>query len=477
MMNAISKLLVANRGEIACRIFRACRSMGIATVAVHSEADRDSLHVSLADEAMEIGPAPAPESYLNSDAVLAAARESGADAVHPGYGFLAENADFARAIRQSGMIWIGPAPETIDAMGDKECARAIARQCGVPILPGSARFVSADEVRLECAALEVNFPILVKAAAGGGGIGMRVVDSLEELRAKVETTQKLAERTFGDPSVYLERYVANARHVEVQIFGFGDGTGIHLFDRDCTIQRRFQKIIEEAPAPALPPAVRELLHSAALKLVSAQHYLGAGTVEFIYDCDREEVYFLEMNTRIQVEHAVTEMITGTDLVDWQIKAAAGTFEQLPSQEAVTGSGHAVECRIYSERPEKNFFPSPGTLEKLRFPEEGEGLRIDTGVREGDSITPFYDPMIAKVIAAGVDRAAAIDRMCQALKAVEISGVGTNIAFLLEVLRDPEFAQVEMTTRYVDRRQQAARRDQGVSESPEANKAGTMARAT
>jgi len=450
-MPSITKLLVANRGEIACRVIRTCKEMGIGTVAVHSEADREALHVSLADTAVEIGPPPAPKSYLDKQAVLAAASHAGADAIHPGYGFLAENAGFARAVQEAGLTWIGPAPETIEAMGDKERARAIAGDSDVPILPGSERFASSEEAALLEASATVGFPMLVKAAAGGGGIGMRVVDKPEALASQVETTQKLAERTFGNPSVYLERYVANARHIEVQIFGFGDGTGVHLFDRDCTIQRRFQKVIEEAPAPELPGVIRDKLHGAALNLVASQRYLGAGTVEFIYDCDREDIYFLEMNTRIQVEHAVTEMITGTDLVRWQIEAAAGTLTP-PRQDEIRHDGHAIECRIYAERPEKNFLPSPGVLERLGFPQEAAGLRIDTGVREGDRITPFYDPMIAKVIASGADRNAAIARMMDALAEIQIEGVGTNLAFLSEVLADPEFVQAGMTTRYVDNRQ-------------------------
>lgn len=450
-MPGITKLLVANRGEIACRVIRTCKDMGIATVAVYSEADRDALHVSLADMAEEIGPPPAPKSYLDKYAVLAAARRTGVEAIHPGYGFLAESADFARTVGEAGLTWVGPLPETIEAMGDKERARAIARACDVPVLPGSDRFASIDEQALTSAARTVGFPMLVKAAAGGGGIGMRVVGAADALASQVETTQKLAERTFGDPSVYLERYVANARHIEVQVFGFGDGTGVHLFDRDCTVQRRFQKVIEEAPAPALSEAVCERLRAAALSLVRSQCYLGAGTVEFIYDCDREDIYFLEMNTRIQVEHAVTEMITGTDLVRWQIEAAAGALTA-PAQEMIAADGHAIECRIYAERPEKNFLPSPGILEYLRFPDPTADLRIDTGVREGDSITPFYDPMIAKIIASGVDRDAAIVRMLGALATIRIEGVGSNLDFLREVLADPEFVQASMTTRYVDNRQ-------------------------
>ncbi|MGE0611306.1 MAG: acetyl/propionyl/methylcrotonyl-CoA carboxylase subunit alpha, partial [Hyphomicrobiales bacterium] len=448
-------LHVANRGEIACRIMRTSREKGNATVAVHSEADANAMHVASADMAMAIGPAPAAKSYLNVEAILDAAAKSGADAVHPGYGFLSENANFARAVAAAGLTWVGPAPGAIEAMGDKERARGIAVACDVPVLPGSERFAGEDRGTLEAAAGQVGFPLLVKAAAGGGGIGMRVVGDAADLPAQVETTQKLAGRTFGDPSVYLERYVPNARHVEVQVFGFGNGEGVHLHDRDCTVQRRFQKIIEEAPAPGLPDAVRSRLHEAALSLVRQQKYLGAGTVEFIYDCDREEVYFLEMNTRIQVEHTVTEMITGTDLVRWQIEAATGLLTS-PSQVQVRPAGHSIECRIYAERPEKNFLPSPGTLEVLHFPPGADDLRVDTGVREGDRITPYYDPMIAKVIAKGADRGAAIDRMREALSQTEIAGVGTNLAFLLEVLDDADFRDMRVTTRFIETRQARAK---------------------
>ena len=448
-MPPITKLLIANRGEIACRIMRTCREMGIATVAVHSEADREAMHVGEAEEAIEIGPPPAAKSYLDMDAVLNAAKTSGADAIHPGYGFLAESAVFALRVLDAGLTWVGPAPKTIAAMGDKERAREIAAESGVPILPGSQRFADGEIEDLDGVVAPIGLPLLVKAAAGGGGIGMRVVEDAEKLVGAIETTQKLAGRTFGDPSVYLERYVANARHVEVQVFGFGNGEGVHLFDRDCTIQRRFQKVIEEAPAPDLPDEVRTRLHDAALSLVRSQRYLGAGTVEFIYDCDREEVTFLEMNTRIQVEHAATEMITGVDLVRWQIEAAAGDLKAAATPDS---DGHAIECRIYAERPEKNFFPSPGSLETLRLPEESPHLRIDTGVCEGDDITPFYDPMIAKIIARGEGRAEAISAMKDALLQTEISGVGTNVAFLIEVLGDPEFQAMTVTTRYVEQRQ-------------------------
>jgi acetyl/propionyl-CoA carboxylase alpha subunit len=447
-MKSVDKLLIANRGEIACRIIRTCKKMGIPTVAVYSEADRDALHVKSADEAYEIGPSPVNESYLKAEAILQIMKESGANAVHPGYGLLSENAGFARVVQQAGYVWIGPDPATIDVMGDKERARELAISLDVPVLPGSGRIGPDDSSEHTDIVGKIGFPLLVKAAAGGGGIGMRQVSSSEKLVAQIETTQKLAERIFGDPSVFLERYVAKARHVEIQVFGFGNGQGIHLFDRDCTIQRRFQKIIEEAPAPSLPKGIRKEMQDAALKLVQHQKYLGAGTVEFIYDCDREDFYFLEMNTRIQVEHAVTEMVTGVDLVRWQIEAASGSFTSA-LQDDYEQTGHALECRIYAERPEKNFMPSPGTLVLLQFPEQADDLRIDTGVEQGDTITPFYDPMIAKIIASGNDRSAAISRMLLALSETKIEGLGTNLDFLSEVLADPEFANVNITTNYIE----------------------------
>jgi len=433
---ALSRILVANRGEIACRILRTCREMGIDTVAVHSEADARALHVEMAGRAVGIGPPPAAESYLDQAALLAAARESGADAVHPGYGFLAESASFAAAVEAAGLAWIGPRPSTIADMGDKERARDIARAAGVPVLAGSARFRAGDTAGLDEASREVGFPLLVKAAAGGGGIGMTLVDSPPTLAPQVERTCALAKRSFGDDSVYLERFVARARHVEVQVFGFGDGEGVHLFDRDCSVQRRYQKIVEEAPAPALPDAVREAMRAAALALVRHQRYRGAGTVEFVYDVERESFHFLEMNTRIQVEHTVTEMITGIDLVRCQIELAGGTLARAAL--AVQPRGAALECRVYAERPEKNFLPSPGVLTRFELPATGPALRIDHGLRAGDRITPYYDPLLAKVITHGADRGEAIARMCEALDAVAIEGPSTNLAFLGRLLRDAGF---------------------------------------
>jgi 3-methylcrotonyl-CoA carboxylase alpha subunit len=394
------------------------------------------------------------ESYLRAERVLDAARAAGADAVHPGYGFLAENETFAAAVAKAGLVWVGPTPDSIGDMGDKERARLLAKAAGVPVLPGSARFSPGDGEGLLEAGREVGFPLLVKASAGGGGIGMRRIDREEDLAAGVETTQGMAQRAFGDGTVYLERYIPRARHVEVQVFGFGDGHAIHLHERDCSIQRRFQKIVEESPAPLLPEPVRQAMFDAAVALCRQERYRGAGTVEYVVDADTHDFYFLEMNTRIQVEHPVSEMNTGLDLVGMQLQLAAHLPTPVRTQSDVTTRGHAIECRLYAERPAKGFLPSTGTLERFRMPPGGDGLRIDCGVREGDRITHFYDPMIAKVIAHGADRGAAIDRMLEALAQVEIAGVETNLAFLRRTLDHPAFRAGEVTTGFVEQHKAA-----------------------
>ena len=444
----MQKLLIANRGEIACRIMRSARSLGIATVAVYSEADADARHVAEADEALPIGPPAAKESYLVADKIIAAARESDADAVHPGYGFLAENARFAQAVEDAGLIWVGPTAESITAMGDKERARTIARDAGLPIVPGSARLTMDDPAGLDDAAEAVGFPLLVKASAGGGGIGMRQVDELARLTDVVSATQTMAERAFGDGTVYLERLVQRPRHVEIQVFGHGDGRGFHLMERECSVQRRFQKIVEEAPSPAVDSGLRARMTDAALALVERERYRGAGTVEFILAPDGE-FYFLEMNTRIQVEHPATEMITGLDLVGLQLRLARGEDLSGLAPPADGPHGHAIECRIYAENPDKNFLPSPGLLERFAPPPEGEGIRLDTGVAEGDRITPFYDPMIAKLVAHGSDRAGAIDRMLAALGVFHIEGIVTNIDFLRRVIDHGAFRAGNTHTGFVD----------------------------
>lgn len=444
----MKRILIANRGEIACRIIKAARALGIETVAVYSEADENALFVERADQAVKIGPAPASESYLRVEALLEAASQSGADAVHPGYGFLAENATFAQRVRTAGLTWIGPEPKSIDDMGDKERAREIARAAGVPILPGSERFSSCDPEAIQAAARMVGFPLLVKACAGGGGIGMQRVDDPAKLLKAVESTQSAAKRGFGDDHVYFERYVPRARHVEIQIFGLGDGRAFHLFERDCSVQRRFQKIIEESPAPNLPADMLERMAQSARDLASVQNYSGAGTVEFLVDAETTDFYFLEMNTRIQVEHAVTELICDVDLVGMQIRHAGG--EDLEKElSAIKRNGAALECRLYAENPARRFLPAPGTLETFRPPAGMDKVRIDTGVRQGDRITPYYDPMIAKLIAWGEDRGTAVERAITALHSFEIGGLATNREFLLAVLRENDFRRGDVSTGYID----------------------------
>lgn len=419
------------------------------TVAVYSEADANAAHVVEADEAVAIGPSPARDSYLQAEAVLAAARDSGADAIHPGYGFLSENADFARRVIANGLLWVGPSPESIVNMGDKQRARDIAIAAGVPVVPGSRRF-GAEDGRWQEAADAVGYPLLVKAAAGGGGIGMRRVDKPEPLAGTIAATRSMAAKAFGDATIYMERYVPKARHIEVQVFGFGNGEAIHLFERDCSLQRRFQKVIEESPAPGLPEATRNAMAEAALRLACATQYAGAGTVEFIFDVESSVFFFLEMNTRIQVEHPVTEMVTGRDLVGMQLDFAAGALASM-SQGDIGTDGHAIECRLYAEDPAKNFLPSPGPITVYEEPPASASLRIDSAYRVGDVVTPFYDPMIAKLIVRGPTRAAAIARAAEALRAFRIEGLKTNRDFLLACLADPDFVAGHVHTGFIETR--------------------------
>ncbi len=444
----MKKILVANRGEIACRVFRSSRALGLANVAVYSDADADSAHVQAADQSVGVGPAPARESYLRVEKVLDAARETGADAIHPGYGFLSENAEFAQSVIDAGLVWIGPSPETIRQMGDKQRARQIAEAAGVPVVPGSTRFEPGMLEGLEQAAEAVGYPLLVKAAGGGGGIGMRRVDGPDKLTETVVATQSMAQKSFGNGAVFLERFVPKARHVEIQVFGFGDGRAIHLFERDCSLQRRFQKVIEEARAPGLPPRVTDAMAAAAVRLCEATRYSGAGTVEFIVDAESFEFFFLEMNTRIQVEHPVTEMITGRDLVAMQIELARGSLAFIPQAE-IKAHGHAIECRLYAEDPNKMFMPAPGPLATFRPPMDMAHLRIDSGYREGDVVTPFYDPMVAKVVAWGEDREEARRRAVEALRAFSIDGIRSNRHFLLACLGDENFVSGDVHTGFID----------------------------
>ena len=441
-------LLVANRGEIACRVIRAAKKLSLRTVAVYSEADSELPHVALADEAVLLGPPRASDSYLQAEKLLDAARRTGATLLHPGYGFLSESSAFARACEAAGIDFVGPTPQVIQMMGDKDEARQAAARAGVPILPGTGKLDVTDAEAVRIAGERTGFPLLVKAAAGGGGIGMRSVADPEQLVAAVQATSGMAQKSFGDGSVYLERYVQSARHVEIQLFGFGDGTAIHLFERDCSLQRRHQKVVEEARAPAIADEVREKIAAAAVALACACRYRGAGTVEFLYDTATQAFYFLEMNTRIQVEHPVTEMITGVDLVGAQLRLAMGELlqEEL-AQSSIVARGHAVEARVYAENPAKNFLPSPGVLTEFRLP-QGDGIRVDTGYREGNKVTPFYDPMIMKVIAHGQTREQAIERLQGALAELRITGITHNTPYLRAVLQHPAFRRAELHTGFL-----------------------------
>ena len=441
-------LLVANRGEIACRVIRAARRLSLRTVAVYSEADAELPHVSMADEAVLIGPARAADSYLQGEKLLEAARRTGATLLHPGYGFLSESAAFAKACESAGIGFVGPTAEVIAVMGDKDEARQAAARAGIPIVPGTGKLDVADAAAVEAAGERTGFPLLVKAAAGGGGIGMRAVADAGELLAAVQATSGMAQKAFGDGSVYLERYVQRARHVEIQLFGFGDGTAVHLFERDCSLQRRHQKVVEEARAPLIEDEVRRKMAAAAVALACACRYRGAGTVEFLYDSDTQAFYFLEMNTRIQVEHPVTEMITGIDLVGAQLRLAMGErLQDELAQSRIVAVGHAIEARIYAENPAKKFLPSPGVLTEFRLP-QGEGIRVDTGYREGNKVTPFYDPMIMKVVAHGPTRDQAIHRLQGALADLHISGITHNARYLQAVLQHRAFRAAELHTGFL-----------------------------
>ncbi len=441
------KILVANRGEIACRVIRTAQRMGIRTVAVYSDADEGARHVAMAGEAFRIGPPPARESYLRAGAIVEAALRSGACAIHPGYGFLSENAGFAEACAAAGLAFIGPPPAAIRAMGSKSAAKRIMEEAGVPLVPGYHGEDQSPE-RLAREAERIGFPVLVKATAGGGGKGMRAVAAAADFPEALAGARREALASFGDDRVLLERYLARPRHVEVQVFADTLGNVVHLFERDCSIQRRHQKVLEEAPAPGLAPATREEMGRAAVAAARAIGYVGAGTVEFLLDEDGR-FYFMEMNTRLQVEHPVTELITGQDLVEWQLRVAAG--EPLPlKQEALAITGHAIEARVYAEDPARDFLPSIGELVHLRAPRESAHVRVDTGVREGDSVTIHYDPMIAKLIVWDTTRDAAVRRLRSALAEYQVVGVTTNLAFLGAVAAHPAYAEAALDTRFLDR---------------------------
>lgn len=438
------KILIANRGEIAVRVARTARKMGVKTVAVYSNADASAPHVRACDEAVHIGPAAAAESYLRADKIIAACQQTGAEAVHPGYGFLSENEQFANALDDAGLVFIGPTAETIRAMGSKSAAKDLMEAANVPTTPGyQGEDQSVETFKRE--AERIGYPVLLKATAGGGGKGMRLVEKEDELEDALRSAQREAKSSFGDDRFLIEKYIARARHVEVQIFGDGNGEVVHMFERDCSVQRRHQKIIEEAPAPNLPAPVREKLLQAGVDAGKAVNYRGAGTVEFLYD-GGENVYFMEMNTRLQVEHPVSEMITGQDFVEWQLRIASG--EGLPrTQSEIQECGHAFESRLYAENPPQNFAPSIGTLTTLRLPYDT--ARIDSGVEETQEITPYYDPMIAKIITYGASRKEALGAMRAALEATHVAGLETNAAFLHALAAEDDFIAGEVSTRFID----------------------------
>ncbi|MEC2217805.1 acetyl-CoA carboxylase biotin carboxylase subunit [Bacillus subtilis] len=442
----IKKLLIANRGEIAVRIIRACRELGIETVAVYSEADKDALHVQMADEAFCIGPKASKDSYLNVTNIVSVAKLTGTDAIHPGYGFLAENADFAELCEEVNVTFVGPSADAISKMGTKDVARETMKEAGVPIVPGSQGIIENVEEAVSLAN-EIGYPVIIKATAGGGGKGIRVARTEEELINGIKITQQEAATAFGNPGVYIEKYIEDFRHVEIQVLADNYGNTIHLGERDCSIQRRLQKLLEESPSPALDSEIREQMGDAAVKAAKAVGYTGAGTVEFIYDYNEQRYYFMEMNTRIQVEHPVTEMVTGTDLIKEQIKVASG-MELSLKQEDVEFEGWAIECRINAENPSKNFMPSPGEI-KMYLPPGGLGVRVDSAAYPGYSIPPYYDSMIAKVITYGKTRDEAIARMKRALSEFVIEGIETTIPFHLKLLEHETFVSGEFNTKFLE----------------------------
>ena len=445
----MKKILVANRGEIACRIIDSCKKLNFHSIAVYSDVDKNSKHVRKANESVHIGASKAQDSYLSSNKIIEAAKKVKADAIHPGYGFLAENDQFAQKVIDAGIVWIGPKPNTIVSMGNKDIARDLALKSNLPICPGlNNKDLKKDDLEKKCN--EIGFPILVKASAGGGGIGMQIVNNYSELVKSVEKTKNLAKKAFGNSDVFLEKFIKNARHIEIQIFGFGEKKAVHFYERDCSIQRRFQKIIEESPAPKVDPEIINKIAESAVNFATNQKYEGAGTIEFIYDVDEKKFYFLEMNTRIQVEHPVTESITNSDLVEMQIKFALGIDLDLTEQKKINRTGHAIECRLYAEDPSKNFLPSPGKISKLRIPNINlANIRLDIGVDEGDEISFYYDPMIAKIISKGSNRTESINNMVKYLKEFEIEGINTNKSFLISVLQNKTFEEANFNTKFIE----------------------------
>jgi acetyl-CoA carboxylase biotin carboxylase subunit len=456
------KILIANRGEIAVRIIRACRDLGVSPVAVYSEADAGALHVRLADEAYEIGPAPSVESYLRIDRIVDAALGSRAEAIHPGYGFLAENADFARAVAGAGLVFIGPSIEAMRLMGSKTSARRVATEAGVPVVPGTTEPLASYDQALETAR-GLGFPVMLKASAGGGGKGMRLVASADELRSAFESAQSEAASAFGDPEVYLEKAIERPRHIEIQVFADTHGKVVHLGERECSIQRRHQKVIEECPSPIDDADLRQRMGEAAIKAARAVDYVGAGTVEFLVDSETRDFYFLEMNTRLQVEHPVTELVTGIDLVREQIVVADGAPLSFTQQD-VRWSGHAIECRVYAEDPDNNFLPAPGHIHSLRVP-AGPGVRDDSGVEAGAEVSIYYDPMISKLAVWGRTRREAIDRLRRALDEYAVGGIKTTLPFFRQIVRDAEFIEGHLDTGFIERfnRRRAEGDEKGLTE--------------
>ena len=445
----MKKILIANRGEIACRIIDSCKKLNLHSIAVYSDVDKNSKHVRKADESIHIGGSKAQDSYLASNKIIEAAQKVKADAIHPGYGFMAENDQFAQQVIDAGIVWIGPKPNTIVSMGNKDIARNLALKSNLPICPGlNNKDLKKDDLEKKCN--EIGFPILIKASAGGGGIGMQIVNNYSELVKSIEKTKNLAKKAFGNSDVFLEKFIKNARHIEIQIFGFGEKKAVHFYERDCSIQRRFQKIIEESPAPKVEPDIINTMAESAVNFASNQKYEGAGTIEFIYDVDEKKFYFLEMNTRIQVEHPVTESITNSDLVEMQIKFALGINLDLTEQNKINRTGHAIECRLYAEDPSKNFLPSPGKISKLKIPKNSStNIRLDIGVDEGDEISFYYDPMIAKIISKGSNRTESINNMIQYLKEFKIEGINTNRSFLISVLQNKTFEEANFNTKFIE----------------------------
>ncbi|MFC4271012.1 acetyl-CoA carboxylase biotin carboxylase subunit [Sneathiella chungangensis] len=446
------KILIANRGEIACRVMATAAKLGVRTVAVYSEADANARHVQMADEAVLIGPPEVSASYLKADTILEVVRRTGAEAIHPGYGFLSENAGFAEKCAKAGIVFIGPPADAIRAMGLKDAAKALMVKAGVPVVPGY-HGEDQDPDLLAAEAEKIGYPVLIKAVAGGGGKGMRSVHSAKEFPAALASAQREGQSAFGDARVLIEKFLTKPRHIEIQVFADTHGNAVHLFERDCSLQRRHQKVIEEAPAPDMPVAMREAMGAAAVAAAKAIGYVGAGTIEFIADVSNglkeDAFYFMEMNTRLQVEHPVTEMITGQDLVEWQLRVAAGG--ELPcTQEDLSISGHAFEVRLYAEDPANDFLPATGQLLRLRPPREADGVRIDTGVREGDTVTPFYDPMIAKLIVWDETRDMALQKLSASLDDYQVAGVATNLAFLGNIAGHPSFAAKDLDTGFIER---------------------------